>query len=102
MSSPGSRKRDRTLEDQEPASFPWTRHPDLYILDGSIVILCENTLFKVPGGILAMNSQVFKDMLTLESNQPADVETYDDCPLVRLSDNVQDLEALLKALFVTE
>ena len=102
MSFPSSRKRNRTIGDWEPASSSWARHPELYICDGSISILCENTLFKVPGGILAMNSHVFKDMLTLGSSQPSDAETYDGCPLVRLTDKVKDLEAFMKALFVVE
>jgi hypothetical protein len=81
-------------------SSKWVRHPKLYIQDGNVVLLCENTLFRVYGGVLAMNSQVFKDMFSLEGIQPTDAETYDGCPCIRLPDQAKDIERLLNVLLI--
>ncbi|KAJ7906551.1 hypothetical protein B0H13DRAFT_1619319 [Mycena leptocephala] len=51
----------------------------------------------IPGGLLARESTIFHDLLTIP--QPDDVERVDGCPLVPLSDDLRDLEVFLKALF---
>ena len=88
------------LSQPVPDASSWIRHPELYVLDGNIVLLCENTLFRISGGMLALNSEVFKDMMSLASNQPIGAETYDGCPYIRLTDRAKDLEVFLKALFI--
>jgi hypothetical protein len=93
---------------QEPIESPhsdaspnsWVRHSELYLRDGNVVLLCENTLFRVYGGVLAMNSQVFKDMFSLEGIQPTGAETYDGCPCIRLPDQAKDIERLLNVLLI--
>lgn len=96
MSSESPRKRTRVdAFSSDPSN--WIRHPVLYISDGSI-LLCENTLFRISGGTLALNSEVFEDMFSLGPNQLPDAESYDGVPLVRLDDSA----VFLKAIFVFE
>ena len=58
------------------------RDPDVWFPDGSVVLLADNTLFKVYAGILRKHSQVFDDLFTIP--QPPHSETYDGCPLIPL------------------
>lgn len=60
------------------------KHPSLYYHDGSIVLIAENTKFRVYGGHLARRSNIFKDMITI--GQPQGSEMVDGCPAVRLDD----------------
>ncbi|KAJ7132675.1 hypothetical protein C8R46DRAFT_1015497 [Mycena filopes] len=78
-------------------------HPTAHEGGGSLVRRChprhaaESRLFRVFPGILAAKSPVFKDMLAFP--QPENGETFDHCPLVRLSDSVDDVTFFLKAIF---
>lgn len=77
------------------------RHPELFFPDGSVVISAQQTLFKVYIGVLALNSEVFRDMFSIASGTlPADAPTYDGCPLIQMPDEAIDLERFLKALFI--
>ncbi|KIJ27103.1 hypothetical protein M422DRAFT_37953 [Sphaerobolus stellatus SS14] len=76
----------------------WTRHPTLYLADGSAVLRCNKTLFRFYACSLEKNLDVFRDMLALGEHQPVDAEMYDGCPLVFLSDSLDDVECLLLAL----
>lgn len=100
--NPNKRTRVEDLDalDRPSEASNWIRHPELYMPDGNIVLLCENTLFRVYGGVLAINSEVFKGMLSLGGYQPADAENYDSCPLIRLLDRSKDMERLLNALLI--
>lgn len=81
----------------------WIRHPELYILGGDIVLVCEHTVFRIWRGILAVNSEVFQDMFALGvGNQPLNYEKYDGVPLVRLYDTPRDMEVLLRLLFIAK
>ena len=68
----------------------------LWYEDGTIVLQADSTLFKVFRGILAAESSVFQDMLSVGKSDTG--ETYEGCPLVRLYDSSADLEFFLKAL----
>lgn len=97
-------KRPRTDTLTEPAQDPerWTRHPELYFSDGNIVLICDNTVFKVWQGILAVNSEVFQDLFSLAIHQPESIEKYEDQPLIRLHDSAEDMQALLQTLCVAK
>lgn len=98
MSSQPS-KRPRT-DDTSASLSTWTRHPELYFADGSIILLCDSTVFRVWSGILAVNSEVFQDLFTLGAHQPAASETYDGLAIVRLHDSAKDMTILLRALCI--
>ncbi|KIJ29133.1 hypothetical protein M422DRAFT_269563 [Sphaerobolus stellatus SS14] len=63
-----------------------------------MVLLCNNTLFRVYIGILSAQSEIFWDMFSLTLHQPPEIEKYDDCPLVWLTDDPEELTHFLKAL----
>ncbi|TFK45917.1 hypothetical protein OE88DRAFT_1605810, partial [Heliocybe sulcata] len=72
------------------------RHPELWYPDGNVVIVSKDMSFRVYGGLLAQNSPIFADMLSLD--QPGSAEKIDGCPVVRLADQPEDLEVLLSTL----
>ena len=78
-------------------SDEWKRHPDLYMPDGTMVLLTGDVVFKVYPGLLAMHSDVFKGMTSLSKHEPEEAEKYDGCSLVRLTDDPEDLAHFLKA-----
>ncbi|KAJ7755276.1 hypothetical protein B0H14DRAFT_2404874 [Mycena olivaceomarginata] len=59
-----------------------TRAQDLWFQDCSLIIQAEDTIFRVSGVILAVQSTVFQDMLSLPT--PGDADTMDGCPFVLL------------------
>ena len=93
-----AKKRTRPLSGTNVQdSDDWKRHPELYMSDGTMVLLASNTiLFRVYPGLLSKHSDVFGGMATLSECQPPNAEIYDGCPLVRLSDDAQDLAYFLK------
>ncbi|KAF7305459.1 BTB domain-containing protein [Mycena chlorophos] len=76
-------------------------HADgLYFADCGLIIQAENTLFRISRDFLALNSTVFRDMLTLPT--PQEAESIDGAPLVRLPDAAKDVEYMLKALLYSD
>ena len=68
--------------------------------DGNIVLEVETSRFKVYGGILALHSAIFRDMLAIPKPAVLDAsETVDGCPAVRLEDRANDWEYVLAAIF---
>ncbi|KAG1887983.1 uncharacterized protein F5891DRAFT_966412 [Suillus fuscotomentosus] len=79
------------------------RHASLYFFDGNIALMAPNnfgekTVFRVHQSILSHYSSVFADMLTMPPVREA--ETYDDVPLVYLPDNAEEIESLLKTIYL--
>ncbi|KAJ7255421.1 hypothetical protein B0H12DRAFT_1218768 [Mycena haematopus] len=70
---------------------------DRWFGDGNVVLQAGNTQFRVHWGVLALHSSIFRDMQGLP--QPSDQPTVEDCPVVELSDDPEDIEYLLKALY---
>ncbi|KAI0091090.1 hypothetical protein BDY19DRAFT_933662 [Irpex rosettiformis] len=77
------------------------KHFDLWFEDGNVVLVAENTGFRVYRGILARDSEVFRDMFLLPQPSSLPVEdTYEGCPLVRLADdNADEVAKALTILF---
>jgi len=76
---------------------PIARHPEFYFSDGSIVLIVENTAFRVHQSLLGRHSDVFGGMWELP--QPNSVDTYDGCPSVMLSDAVNDFVDVLRVIY---
>ncbi|KAH9932308.1 uncharacterized protein B0H18DRAFT_1137503 [Fomitopsis serialis] len=99
-----SRKRARTDPDTvslagDCGSRPevsFTKDDKFWYLDGNIILLAQNIGFKVYKGLLAEQSEVFRDLFTLP--QPSEAQSVEDCPTVHLSDTAQDLRALLSVM----
>ncbi|KAJ7070071.1 hypothetical protein C8F01DRAFT_1115149, partial [Mycena amicta] len=64
--------------------------------DGGMVLQAENTVYRISRDFLATHSPVFRDMILLPV--PSDEETFEGCPLVRLSDTAKDITSFLNAL----
>jgi hypothetical protein len=62
------------------------------------VLQAGNTQFRVHWSVLALHSSVFSGMQGLP--QRDDQLTVEGCPVVELSDDPQDVEYLLKALYI--
>ncbi|KAF8516079.1 hypothetical protein JB92DRAFT_2788526 [Gautieria morchelliformis] len=96
-SSPDSRpsptKRSRT----DTNACDWKHHPELYMPDGTMLFLADNTLFRVYPGLLSKHSEVFRGMTSLSECHPPNSGTYDGCPVVRLTDDAEDLAFFLSA-----
>lgn len=75
----------------------WQKHPELYMSDGTMILLAGSTLFRVYPGLLAKHSNVFEGLTESSSYLPADAEAYDGCPVVRLPDDPEDVAHFLKA-----
>ncbi|KAK6981522.1 BTB domain-containing protein [Favolaschia claudopus] len=87
---------DDTASHSSPILVPH-RIDDLWFEDGNLVLATQISLFRVYRGLLAKESPVFRDMLRIP--QPTDAETLDNCPVVHLPDDDEDVEFFLKALF---
>jgi hypothetical protein len=81
-----------------------TSHPTFYLAHGDLILHSadnpddNSTLFRVNNGALVFNSLVFADMSGLLAN-PAEQDTYDGVPVVRVSNVADELEQLVSALY---
>ncbi|KAI0091069.1 hypothetical protein BDY19DRAFT_933534 [Irpex rosettiformis] len=76
-----------------------TRHPNLWFEDGNVILIAEDIGFRVYRGVLARQSEVFRD--TFQIPQPAAVENdLQDCAIVRLSDDsAEEIAIVLNILY---
>lgn len=79
-----------------PGEFQFCKSSKFWYADGNIVLQAGNTQFKVHRGVLSRQSSVFEDMFSIP--QPADNQNG-ECPVVVLSDSVEDWEVLLTLLY---
>ena len=76
---------------------PVIRHSGLWFQDGNIVLLAEETAFKIHRSMLARHSSVFRDMFEL--SQPSSEEVVDGCPVVRLHDSSHELADFIDVIY---
>lgn len=83
-----------------PTGPPY-EHGEPWFEDGNIILLADqsNVVFKVHRGVLSRHSEIFQTMFELPPPSQSDVETVDDCPLVRMYDLPVELSNLIKALY---
>ncbi|KAF7299840.1 BTB domain-containing protein [Mycena chlorophos] len=86
------------MTDAPTSIVPLERVAELWFEDGTLVIVAQQTAFKVHRSILAARSSVFRDMLAMPQNADF-VENLDGCPMVVLSDAPRDLICFLRAIF---
>ncbi|KAG6849140.1 hypothetical protein H0H93_011003 [Arthromyces matolae] len=66
--------------------------------DGSIILVVDNTGFRVHKSILSQHSDVFADLFTIP--QPVEKgESMEGCAVVRLQDNLEDFVEVMKAIY---
>ncbi|KAJ7624495.1 hypothetical protein FB45DRAFT_1030634 [Roridomyces roridus] len=71
------------------------RSPDVWFDDGTIILQAEHTLFRAYRGVLAAQSSIFRDTLSIP--QPEEQETFDGCTVVKVHDTAQDFQLFLSA-----
>lgn len=96
--SPPDRKRARLEHDAniEP-QMENSKHPTLYFRDGNIILRCRGTDFRVHNTLLSKNSTVFRDLFT--THELDTDEEHPGCIVVRLDDDVGDIEVLLHRVY---
>ncbi|CAE6501460.1 unnamed protein product [Rhizoctonia solani] len=57
----------------KPEKANYSRDPDYYFEDGSIILLVQDVLFKIHASLLKAQSQVFKDMFAMPSGDAASI-----------------------------
>ena len=72
------------------------RDEEIWFEDGNIIVIAEDTAFRLYKGILSAASPVFKDLFSVP--QPEDAETMDGCPVVHLADSATDLRHFFRAV----
>ena len=83
-----------------PPALDLKRHEEFWFEDGNVVLVAQNTAFRVFRSLLAEHSTVFADMFA--TSTPTTGETYDGCPVVRLSDSPHELTHLLRIIIPTK
>ncbi|RPD55035.1 hypothetical protein L227DRAFT_332951 [Lentinus tigrinus ALCF2SS1-6] len=77
--------------------------PDLWFDDGNVVVIAQQTGFRVHRGPLSRHSEMFRDMFSVP--QPANCESQalfeemDGCPVVHVTDTSYDFKHLLRAIY---
>lgn len=68
--------------------------------DGDIVLVCGGSAaFRVHLDVLAAQSNIFKHMAQIPQPRQVCYETYQDCPVIRLHDALEDLQRFIKAIY---
>ncbi|KAJ3478811.1 hypothetical protein NLI96_g9499 [Meripilus lineatus] len=102
-----ARKRQRTSSDNDNAQSSQTKkqksaptpHSTLRFEDGNIVLIAQNTYFRVHKGILMHHSEVMKDMFQIPQPAYSAADLIEGCPIVHMSDTASDIELFLLALY---
>ncbi|KAF8640333.1 hypothetical protein AX17_000005 [Amanita inopinata Kibby_2008] len=81
----------------QPPSQPLIQHGEFWFEDGSVVAIIEDQSFRVHQSILTRHSEFFAAMFLIP--QPPDQETVDGCPVIRLTDELNDFVDLMKVLY---
>ncbi|EIN08683.1 hypothetical protein PUNSTDRAFT_144161 [Punctularia strigosozonata HHB-11173 SS5] len=75
----------------------YRHYEDLWFEDRNVILEAGGVVFRLYRGILARNSPIWADLFAVP--QPlADAESYDECPIVHLHDDVDDLRYFLHAI----
>lgn len=80
----------------------FVKDEELWIPDGNIILLCGGHAFKIHEGVLALNSVVFRDMFKVATCSASFDQSAQECQIVHLDDNVDDIKHILKALYHRE
>ncbi|RDB24424.1 hypothetical protein Hypma_008466 [Hypsizygus marmoreus] len=83
-----------TATRQEPPS----PNTDFWFDDGSIVLVVEDTAFRIHQSILDKHSDVFADPSTAPQSRK-DADSIEGCPVVHLNDSLADFTDVMKALY---
>ncbi|KAI0080998.1 hypothetical protein K474DRAFT_1657180 [Panus rudis PR-1116 ss-1] len=73
---------------------------DFWFSDGTLILITrDGTTFRVHKGVLAQNSEVFRDMFSLPAVEPSVDENIDGCPVVHVDDTAEQWVDVLTAFY---
>ncbi|KDQ49709.1 hypothetical protein JAAARDRAFT_42644 [Jaapia argillacea MUCL 33604] len=82
-----------------PEKETFVQIADLWYDDGSVVLQAGSARFRVHRSILSKHSHFLKTTFSLPQVQLPESETYEDCPIVRVTDSEEDWEHYLRAIY---
>ncbi len=78
------------------------RDSEVWFEDGNVVVIAQNTAFRFHKSVVSRHSPLFRDLFSMPrpslAAEEAD-ETFDGCPVVRVSDTSYDFRELLRAIY---
>ncbi|KAF7984327.1 hypothetical protein HWV62_15323 [Athelia sp. TMB] len=76
-----------------------TRKGSIWFFDGNIVIDASSTLFRVHRGVLAKNSDVFRDLFLVPQPTAIPSGEIEGCAVVQMHDSAEDWTYVLNAMY---
>ena len=76
-----------------------TRKGSIWFFDGNIVIDASSTLFRVHRGVLAKNSDVFRDLFLVPQPTTVPSGEIEGCAVVQMHDSAEDWTYVLNAMY---
>ncbi|KAH9922101.1 uncharacterized protein B0H18DRAFT_1019106 [Fomitopsis serialis] len=73
------------------------RDEELWFSDGNLMLEANGHVFRIYQGLLAQNSEVFRDLFT--TPRSTYVETFEGCRVFHLTDRPEDLRHLLRVVY---
>ncbi|KAG9022410.1 hypothetical protein FRB95_014824 [Tulasnella sp. JGI-2019a] len=79
----------------------YTKDPNYYFTDGTLCIVVEQTMFRVHKGVVARQSEVFKDMFEITGpvSDDAGDEVFENAPVIKVEDKAADIRALFSLMY---
>ncbi|KAM5544058.1 hypothetical protein V8D89_002244 [Ganoderma adspersum] len=75
---------------------------EVWFEDGNTVVIGQNTAFRFHKSVVSIHSSVFCDLFSIPRPSPKGEEvdeTFDGCPVVRVSDTSYDFRELIRAIY---
>ena len=88
-------------QEQSQTSAGMTRDDEMWLTDGSLVVVAQGVGFRVHQSILSRSSEIFRDMFTFPQppSPAASADVVDGCPVVHVSDTSYDFRHILKVIY---
>ena len=88
---------ERIEDDETNPQVKVVRSSKFWFEDGNVVLQAEHMQFRLHRSVLSMHCPIFRDMFacSLPENGP----TVDGCPLVHLSETLEDVKNFVKILY---
>ena len=90
------------MSDNTNSTSTIKRDSEVWFEDGNIVVIAQNVAFRFHKSVLSIHSSVFRDLFSIPPPSPTSEvvdETFDGCPVVRVSDTSYDFRELIRATY---
>ncbi|TFY73273.1 hypothetical protein EWM64_g10739 [Hericium alpestre] len=72
----------------------WRKHPDLWLPDGNVVLVCQDIGYRVNESVLRLHSPVFNDLFLVASKDA------EGSKILFMNDDAEDMYHFLKAMYL--